>query len=254
MDNNPKQYQKALFQHFRNFLGADPKEKIFALGNFPINLLSCEDKIMLVQDFSLEEIEAALKSTESSKAPGPDGLNARVLKSLWPILKDDILKFFKEFGEKNFIAKGFNASFIALIAKKEVPKSPGDYRPISLMNAVMKLITKTLTLWIKKVMNTLISDAQSAFIKGRQISDCILLASEVYHCLKLRKNKGVIFKVDFEKAFDCINWDFLFKVMEKMNFDMKWINWIKTMFSTSTISMLVNGVPTNEFSLKRGLR
>lgn len=122
------------------------------------------------------------------------------------------------------------------------------------MNVVLKLLTKVLARRLTGVMDHLVSDSQSAFIKKRQMSDCILLTSEVFEALAARKSKGVILKIDFEKAFDTVCWDFLFEVLEQMNFDDKWIDWIKSIFESSKISVLVNGVATDEFCPKQGLR
>lgn len=69
----------------------------------------------------------------------------------------------------------------------------------------MKLLTKVLASRLSSVMTKVVSDNQSAFIKGRQISDCILITSEVFQALKSRKSRGLIFKIDFEKAFDSVN-------------------------------------------------
>lgn len=103
-------------------------------------------------------------------------------------------------------------------------------------------------------MAKLISSTQTAFVKGRQISDGILLTSEIYHSLKSAKTNGLILKIDFAKAFDSIKWDFMFHVLEIMRFDPKWIAWIRSLFESSRVSVLVNGSPTEEFRPSRGLR
>ncbi|KAJ9556535.1 hypothetical protein OSB04_011149 [Centaurea solstitialis] len=100
----------------------------------------------------------------------------------------------------------------------------------------------------------LISVEQSAFIKGRSILDGVLVANEVVDFLKRKNKKGLIFKVDFEKAYDSVEWSFLLDAMENMGFGLKWRNWVKSCLSTSKVSVLVNGSPTGEFSMERGLR
>lgn len=206
-----------------------------------------------MKEFTLEEIEDALKDTESSKAPGPDGLNAGVLKSLWSTIKLDVLRFFSNLYHSGVIPKGCNSSFIVLIPKSDSAKHASNFRPISLMNAIMKLLTKVLARILKGVMDILVSDSQMAFIKGMQLSDCVLITSEVYAALKSRKIKGVIMKIDFEKAFDSVRWDFILQVLACMNFDQKWISWIKSILDSARISILDNGSATSEFSPKRGL-
>lgn len=103
-------------------------------------------------------------------------------------------------------------------------------------------------------MNDLVSESQTGFIKGRQASESILLVKEIVHTIQKGKGKGMIIKLDFEKAFDTISWEFLFEVLAMMNFDSEWIDWIKGLLQSARISILVNGSPTKEFVPSRGLR
>ncbi|GJY40357.1 RNA-directed DNA polymerase, eukaryota, reverse transcriptase zinc-binding domain protein [Tanacetum coccineum] len=103
-------------------------------------------------------------------------------------------------------------------------------------------------------MDSIISHEQSAFILGRQILDGPLILSEVIEWYKKKKKKMLLFKVDFEKAFDSVSWCFLDHVMERLGFSSTWRKWIMAGLKSSRASILVNGSPTSEFSLKRGLR
>ncbi|GJV81757.1 cysteine-rich receptor-like protein kinase [Tanacetum coccineum] len=99
-----------------------------------------------------------------------------------------------------------------------------------------------------------IGEVQNAFIEGRFILDGVPIANETMAFLKLKKRKGLIFKVDFEKAYDSIEWGFLFKIMGKMGFDAKWCKWVDSCLKSASISILVNGLPTKEFLMERGVR
>ncbi|XP_071700548.1 uncharacterized protein [Rutidosis leptorrhynchoides] len=111
-----------------------------------------------------------------------------------------------------------------------------------------------LSLRICKVVPSLVGKEQSAFLGGRYILDGALVANEVVEDLKRNKKHGLIFKVDFEKAFDSINWDYLLEVMKCMGFGTKWCKWISSCLKSATISILINGSPTSEFNLKRSVR
>ncbi|XP_071699666.1 uncharacterized protein [Rutidosis leptorrhynchoides] len=89
----------------------------------------------------------------------------------------------------------------------------------------------------------------SAYLKGRSILESILIANEVVADVKKSSSKCFLFKSDFEKAFDSVKWKFLFDSMTNMGFGAKWIKWIKSCFSLASVSVLVNGSPTKEFSL-----
>lgn len=250
----PSEIKDLFLAYFQGYLAPAPLVPIFALPQQCVKqILRCEADD-LVKDFSMAEIELALASTDKYKSPGPDGINAGVLTALWPSIKEDILQFFNDFHVSGSIPQGYNSSFIALIPKVINPSSPAHYRLISLMNALIKLLSKVLAARLKKLMAKLIAPNQSAFVKGRQITESIFLANEVVSALQTKKAVGVILKIDFEKAFDRIQWDFVYEVFTLMKFDPKWVHWIRSIFESSNISVLINGTPTQEFTPNRGFR
>lgn len=103
-------------------------------------------------------------------------------------------------------------------------------------------------------MDKIISQEQSAYVEGRHILDGPLILNEIYSWAKKMKHKVLLFKVDFEKAFDCLNWSYLDSIMEQMNFGGKWRSWILECLKSATASVLVNGSPTEEFHITMGVR
>ncbi|WOH11192.1 hypothetical protein DCAR_0830672 [Daucus carota subsp. sativus] len=250
----PLQIKRILKTHFQSLLSDTGGDKVFSIGNLIQSKLSLEQSMGLEREFTMQEIELALKNTDKSKAPGPDGINAGVLVLLWPEIKLEVLKFFKDFHCNGFLPRGCNSSVIALIPKRPNAAHPSDFRPISLMNVLLKLLTKVMATRLSAHMHNLVSEQQSAFIKGRQITDGILITSEVVSLLQQDKIRGLVFKIDFEKAFDRVKWSFVLEVLKAMNFGSAWIAWIQAIFESSSISVLVNGSPTTEFRPSRGLR
>ena len=104
------------------------------------------------------------------------------------------------------------------------------------------------------MVHKLVSPEQSAFISGRQIVDGPLMLSEIMDWYKKKKRKLMVFKVDFEKAYDSVSWKYLDHVLSQFGFGSKWRGWIRECLHSARTSILVNGSPTSEFSLKRGLR
>ena len=84
-----------------------------------------------------------------------------------------------------------------------------DLRPISLVGSLYKILSKVLASRIKRVMSLVISQSQNAFVKGRQILDAVLIANEAVDSTLRGREKGILCKLDIEKAYDHIRWDFL---------------------------------------------
>ncbi|GJW74500.1 putative RNA-directed DNA polymerase, eukaryota, reverse transcriptase zinc-binding domain protein [Tanacetum coccineum] len=107
---------------------------------------------------------------------------------------------------------------------------------------------------LAKVIGSIIGPDQSTFTKGSQILDGCLIANEIVHMAKLEDQRMFLFKVDFKKAFDSVNWNFLLDIMRKMGFGLKWRKWISSCQSLASISVLINGSYSNNFFMERDLR
>ena len=128
-----------------------------------------------------------------------------------------------------------------------------DLRPISLVGGLYKILSKVLANRIKRVMVRIISQSQFAF-EGRQILDAVLITNEVVDSILRRKECGLVCKLDIEKTYNSISWDFVFQVMDRMGFGNRWTSWIKWCVSTTSFPILFNGSPAGFFQSSRGLR
>ncbi|GKB24540.1 RNA-directed DNA polymerase, eukaryota, reverse transcriptase zinc-binding domain protein [Tanacetum coccineum] len=147
-----------------------------------------------------------------------------------------------------------NSSFIALIPKVPDANLVKDFRPISLIGSIYKIIAKILANRLVNVLDGIVSEVQSAFVTGRQMLDGPFIINELIQWCRSKKRKAVIFKVDFEKAFDSVIWDYLDDVLFKFGFGSKWRAWIRNCLSSSRGSILTNGSPTKEFQFFKGLK
>jgi hypothetical protein len=129
-----------------------------------------------------------------------------------------------------------------------------DYRPISLINNFVKIITKLLANRLAPHMNDLVSHAQNAFIKRRFIHDNFLYAQRVIQLLHKRRKSALFIKLDISRAFDSIGWNFLLEVLEKLGFSTKWRDWIAALLGSASSRILINGQPTKDIRHERGLR
>ncbi|KAL5703068.1 hypothetical protein ACHQM5_028204 [Ranunculus cassubicifolius] len=103
-------------------------------------------------------------------------------------------------------------------------------------------------------MGKLVSEYQTSGIAGRQIQEGVLLANELLDSNWRNGKPGIIFKLDFFKAFDRVSWSFLLDILSKFGFGEKWKNWLKACWMSGHCSVLVNGVAHGNFTTSRGLR
>nr|GFA09992.1 cysteine-rich receptor-like protein kinase [Tanacetum cinerariifolium] len=129
--------------------------------------------------------------------------------------------------EVPFTYLGCNSSFIALIPKILDAKMVKDFRPISLIGSLYKIIAKILANRSVTVLGDVINEIQSTFVADRQILNGPFILNEVLRWCKLKKKQSFIFKIDFEKAYDSVRWDYLEDVLKKFGFGEKWCKWIR---------------------------
>jgi len=209
--------REAVFNHFTEHFAAPNVVRPRALDlNF--RLLSYREGAELVKPFTLDEVKIAVWDCESYKSPSPDGVNFGFIKDFWEDMKVEILRFVTDFHQNGKLSKGINNTFITLIPKKDCPQSLNDFRPISLVGSLYKVLAKLLANRLQNVIGSVFSYTQSAFVKGRQILDGILIVNEA----KNLKKYLLLFKVDFEKAYDSVDWNYLDDVMKKMAFATLW--------------------------------
>ena len=147
-----------------------------------------------------------------------------------------------------------NKATIVLIPKKEGVDTIQGYRPISLIHAFAKIITKVLALRLAPFMNALTSQCQSAFIKGRSIHDNFMFVRNFTRRLHINRSPALLLKLDISKAFDSVRWDYLLTLLQKRGFPLRWTSWIASILATSTSRVLLNGIPLEPIAHGCGLR
>lgn len=192
-----------------------------------------------------------------SKAPGIDGMTTLFFQTYWHILGPDVTAVVQSFFHNSHLLQSINQTLITLIPKNNCPTKPEHFRPISLCNVIYKLITKILANRLRNVLPQVISENQSGFVGGRQISDNVLVSHEVMHSLKNRRygKKGwLCLKLDMAKAYDRIEWKYIEAVMKKFGFDQQWIKWVMNCVETVSFAVVVNGDKGEFFQPQRGIR
>jgi mannosylglycoprotein endo-beta-mannosidase len=147
-----------------------------------------------------------------------------------------------------------NSANIALLPKKDGTEEVGDFRPISLIHAIAKIVSKMLVLWLSPFMNELISNAQSTFIKKRSIHDNFLYVKNLATRFNKSKTLALLFKLDIRKAFDSISWEFILDLLRRRGFLHRFREWIAALFSSASLRVLLNGIAGEPIVHGKGLR
>lgn len=181
--------------------------------------MSTEMQNELSQPFTEEEVTTTLNQMHPCKASGPDGMSALFFQKFWSVVGKSVIHSTLNVLNNGASPATLNHTFIALIPKFKHPRTPTEFRPISLCNVSFKIITKTIVNRLKRFLPLIIDPSQSAFVPGRLITDNALLAYEVFHYMKHNKaiSRGsYAFKLDMSKAYDRVEWAFLEGVMRKI--------------------------------------
>lgn len=253
-NEDPSRVKAAVKDYFSSHFLGKGQPLVVLPDDLVESRLDTVDGESLTRRFSEEEVRAAVWDSETSKSPGPDGFGMDFFKECWDIIKYDLMRVFVDFHANGKLTKGCNSSFIALIPKKKGVCHLNHFRPISLIGSLYKILATVLAKRMKSVMGKLIGETQSAFLKDRFILDGVVILNEAIEDARKTKAKRLLFKVDFAKAFDSVSWDYLLDMKRKLNFPEKWILWIKECISTAKANVLVNGSPSGEFALERGIR
>jgi hypothetical protein len=244
---------EAAFLHFEALMGTDARRDCaLELSDLITREVSLLD---LDLPFCEDEIWQAVKRMPKRKAPGPDGFTAEFLRACWPIVKDDIVEVFQRLYELR--GRGFaqlNQALLLLLPKHAGASTLGDFRPISLIHLVAKLVAKVLSLRLAPRLNDLVSPIQNAFIPGRSLHDNFTLVRQSARMLHQLGDPRLLLKLDLARAFDSVSWPFLFEVLQQYGFGPRFLEWLAILLSTASTKVLLNGEPGPEIWHRRGLR
>ncbi|WCJ31242.1 DNAse I-like superfamily protein [Euphorbia peplus] len=203
-----------------------------------------------------EEITSALFDMSPWKAPGIDGMQTGVYQRHWSIMRSTVCSFIKKTFREGFFDDELNKTLIVLIPKKSKPDLFGDLRPISVCNVLYKIITKIIANRLKPHMPKLVQPQQTSFVAGKNITENIIIAQEAIHSMSKKTGRfgWMALKVDLEKAYDRLRWDFIEDTLLKFGLPDNVVRLFMFCISSSSFQILWNGSPTDSFRPTRGIR
>lgn len=223
---------------------------------WPHNVVSPEDNSNLAMIPTREEISKAVRNIGAYKAPGPDGYQAIFYHKYWDTIGNSFCNLIQDCFTNKMIPRDMNCTNIVLIPKVTNPESITHFRPIGLSNVSYKVVSKIIVNRIRPLLDNIISPFQSSFIPGRLTTDNVIICQEIIHSLKNNKARkgGMIWKIDFDKAYDRISWDFLLESLRYFQFNEELIALIMSCVTNIEASIMWNGEPLSPFKPERGLR
>ncbi|GAB9476050.1 putative Pollike protein [Globisporangium polare] len=216
--------------------------------------LSDDDRDTLDSDLSADDFVTAIKSMSPYKAPGYDGIPAKVYQLAPELFARILLRVFQYQTQHDIMAPDQRRSLACLLFKKGDRSNPGNYRPISLIPVDVKIFARALTNRLRPMMNPLIHRDQSGFVKGRHIQHPLLTLYDLRERVTQLGREAYATMIDFEKAYDRVNWDYLWAVLRHFNFGENFVRWVKLLYTSTEVCLNVNGNILDAIQPTRGVK
>ncbi len=198
------------------------------LTNNEMPKLNNEETIFSERSICKADILKSIKNLPSGKTPGSDGLPADFYNFFWCDIKCSLTQciiYVMKHGELTIEHKW---GIITLLPKKGKNRFfLKNWRPISLLNTYYKIIAKILAMWLQLVLPNIINDDQTGYLKGRYIGQNVRILEDISFFTKQNQLSGILLSIYFEKAFDYLNWNFLYKMLMHLNFGDNCIGYVK---------------------------
>ena len=216
--------------------------------------LSTDEQETLEGPLETGECLLALQSMKRDKSPGSDGLPAEFYTFFWDTIGDSFVEVLNFCFGKGLLTESMRLAIISLLYKKNDRQDLKNWRPISLLNVDYKIGTKALTMRLKKVLHLVLSNDQTCSVPNRSIFENLFLFRDVFAYTSMRNIPLALVKIDQEKAFDRVNWNFLDRVLLRMNFGPSFRSLIRTLYNGVSSKILNNGHFSKPVLLRRGVR
>lgn len=215
-----------------------PIELLQGLPKIPQSMHQC-----LTELPSAQEIHRALMAIGPHKAAGPDGFDAKTIQDNWTEFGPSISKVVTDFFSTGVMPSQISRSNLVLIPKVEGAAKVGQFRPISVCNLIYKIISKILSIRMRPFIGRCVSNAQTAFVPGREISENIVLLREILHSFQQKgyNKKDFCLKVDLAKAFDKMEWSYVREVLVAYGFPAMFTQWVMSCVQSAEYTLVFNG-------------
>jgi hypothetical protein len=211
------------------------------------------EKEELDKKLTIEELKKTTKMMKKGKATGIDGIPAEFYQH-FEFVTEWLYELYGEMIGRGEMTETMKMSIVKIIYKKGDKKRIENYRPISLLTADYKILAKTLTERLKKVLTKLIGSEQQGFIPGGDIAGNLLLVKEIIaHCDE-EDMEGILIMMDFMKAYDRVDRETMMETMKMMNIGENFRTMVHLLYTRSMATVVANGEMGEKFRTEGGVR
>lgn len=258
--SDPLMVKKVFFEYYSNLYKSQQQQlEVREIENFlegvSLPHLSESERASLDSPITFEEVQQAVLDMPNQKAPGPDGLPVEIYKYFGEALIPELLKTLNWAITDSTLPASMTETNIVLIKKEGKDHlEAASYRPISLLRSDIKILAKIMATRLKKYVLELVHPDQSGFIPNRSTSINIRRAYLNLQSPAGTRSSRAVLTLDIAKAFDSLEWEYLWWVLEKFRFCPKFIKWVKTLYFHPKARLKINSEYTEWLSLERGMR
>jgi hypothetical protein len=206
------------------------------------------------QNLSFDEITKSLNTMKAGKSPGGDGLCVEFYQTFWHLIGKTFHEVVREIFHRDHLSETMSQAYVRLIYKKGDRSDLKNYRPISLLGVDYKIISRALSLKLGGVLADVINPDQTCSIPGRSLLTNAMMIRDVIQLVETDNIYGAIVGLDNEKAFDRLEWDFLFMSLNHLGFGPNFIKWVRILYRNISSRYIVNNYVGQPVSLERGVR
>ena len=225
------------------------------LNNLSLPTLSDNELHICEKQIDIDECKKAIDNLSSGKSPGSDGFTADFYKYFWNEIKFLLFDSFNHSFATSTLSIDQRRGILSLNPKKDKDiRYLKNWRPITLLNTDYKILAKILGTRLRLVLPALIHSDQVAYLKDRYIGQNIRIIDDVLQFVRDTNSDGIISCIDFEKAFDSVEWSFINKILSSFNFGTNFKKWCEIMYNDITSCVTNNGHSSQFFKVTRGIR
>ena len=255
----PEEILKCESKFYQNLYAKNDISSTDEINQYLSNIITpklCNNTKQLCEaQITIDEYTKALKGLSNNKTPGSDGIPVEFYKIFWDEIKTEVIESFESGKINKELSFSQREGIISLIPKQGKDlRELKNWRPLSLLNCDYKILTKVLANRMKIGLKEIINEDQIGYMEKRFCGENTRLIADILEYATAQKIESILLLIDFEKAFDTISWNFLYKTLEFYNFGENFISWIKLLYTNIFSKVTNNGYFSNNFSIYRGIR